>query len=246
MKNTEDLLGIFDSGIGGFSVLKGLRKITNANILYFGDCAHAPYGNRPEAEIVLYVKEILRELQSSGVTHFVSACNSMSVVTTEKILNECGIPKEKYIDMVDAVTSISFPLDSRVVIVGTKATIESKVYQSILSSKGATFTTYTPVMLAGEIENNASIEISRSIEGVIAHAIVSKATHILYACTHYPLVDAFFKEEALKQGWQGSFIDPSIQIALAVSEWNLSGSRTIEFRTSKETEMFTSYSQMVW
>jgi glutamate racemase len=246
MKNTEELLGIFDSGVGGFSVLKELRKVTDANILYFGDCARAPYGNHSPAKIVLYIKEILTELQSSGVTHFVSACNSMSVVTTEKILYECGIAKENYIDMVDAVKLLSFPAESKVLIVGTKATIESGVYQDILTSKGVEVAIYIPATLAGEIEKNMTRDIMKSIDGVIEYAFSSKATHVVYACTHYPLVDVLFKEQAHKKQWQGIFVDPSVQMAVTISRWNISGSRKIEFKTSKETDMFTSYSQMMW
>lgn len=246
MKNTEVTLGIFDSGIGGFSVLKEVRKATDANILYFGDCARAPYGNRPEEEIVLFTKEILRELQSSGVTHFISACNSMSVVTTEKVLKDCGIAQENYIDMVDAVKLLSFPLQSKVLIVGTKATIESGVYQTMIGRKDTDIMTYIPTTLAGEIENNVTSGIITSISDVIFYALSINATHIVYACTHYPLVDSLFREEAEKNGWQGIFVDPSVQLASVIMDWNISGTREIEFRTSKETDMFTSYSQMVW
>ena len=104
----ENLIGIFDAGVGGFSVFKEVRKNTNADILYFGDCARAPYGNRTEEEIVLFIKDILKQLQNEGVTHFVSACNSMSVLTTEKLLEEVGVPKENYIDMISAIKAVDF------------------------------------------------------------------------------------------------------------------------------------------
>ncbi len=246
MKEPTSLLGIFDSGVGGFSVLQELRKVTDADIVYFGDCARAPYGNRGEAEIALFVSEILEQLQSQGVTHFVSACNSMSVNTTEKLLQESGIPKEQYIDMIDAVKLIPFEHNSHVLIVATHTTIASQVYQSILDEKGITASTHVPSSLAGEIETQDSGAIEISINESIDAAISVGATHILYGCTHYPLVDTYFKTAAEMKGWKGSFIDPSIYVAQLVSQWKLDGTRGLRIETSKETPLFTSYSTKVW
>lgn len=246
MKEQTPLLGIFDSGVGGFSVLQELRKVTDTDIVYFGDCARAPYGNRGEAEIALFVSEILEQLQSKGVTHFVSACNSMSVNKTEKLLQESGIPKEQYIDMIDAVKLIPFEHGSDVLIVATHTTIASGLYQSILDEKGITASTHVPSRLAGEIEAQDSGAIEISINESIERAVAVGATHILYGCTHYPLVDVRFKTAAEMKGWKGSFIDPSIYVAQLVSRWKLEGTRSLRIETSKETPLFTSYSTKVW
>ena len=246
MKEQTPLLGIFDSGVGGFSVLQELRKVTDADILYFGDCARAPYGNRRESEIALFVSEILQQLQSKGVTHFVSACNSMSVNTTEKLLQESGIPKEQYIDMIDAVNLIPFEHGSHVLILATHTTIASGLYQSILNMKGITVSTHVSSGLAGEIETQDSGAIEISIYESIDAAISVGATHILYGCTHYPLVDTHFKTAAETRGWKGLFIDPSIYVAQLVSQWKLVGARDLRIETSKETPLFTSYSAKVW
>lgn len=234
----NNLIGIFDSGVGGFSVLKEIRKSTNANILYFGDCARAPYGNRSEIEIVLFINEILIHLQAQGVTHFVSACNSMSVLTTEELLRDNGIPPEKYLDMVGAVTRIPFVEKDRVLIVGTKATLESDIYQHILEGKKILYTVFSPLLLAGDIEKGNSDGVASSVKEIVELAIKSKATHILYACTHYPLVDNVFKEQAIKSLWYGEFVDPACYVALSVQKWNLSGNSVSYFETSSETDVF--------
>jgi glutamate racemase len=130
----KPLLGIFDSGVGGFSVLKEVRKITDADILYFGDCKNAPYGNRTKEEIVSCIKAVLLRLKDEGVTYFVSACNSMSVNTTDALLLEVGINRKQYLDMIDAVSLIPFTSNDLVLIVGTQATIQSVVdpiYQTV-------------------------------------------------------------------------------------------------------------------
>lgn len=241
IKEKRNILGIFDSGVGGFSVLQQIRKETDADIIYFGDCARAPYGGRGEEEIISFIKEILLDLKLQGVTHFVSACNSMSVVTTEKLLEEVGIGKSGYIDMVDAVREVSFGNGTHVLVVGTQATIRSCVYQNLLRQQNATIDIFVPGTLAGEIESGDEEAIRKSVQEVISYAVTNSVTHILYACTHYPLVDSFFKEEAKVSGWLGECIDPARYVASQVSAWNLSGSKGTVYSTSRETEAFRKY-----
>lgn len=240
------LLGIFDSGVGGFSVFKEIRKTTEADILYFGDCANAPYGNKTQTEIIVCIRKILTNLQTKGVTHFVSACNSMSVFTTDTLLHEMGIGKEKYIDMVGAVKIISFEEGDIVLIVGTNATIASGVYQSILQEKKISFEVFSPVALAGNIEKGDRCASVNDVDEVLLCAIKGKANKILYACTHYPLVDNLFKEKAQEHAWGGVFIDPAFHIGKKISEWNLSGTSGSIFETSLETDVFRDYKKKIW
>lgn len=242
----KQLLGIFDSGVGGFSVFKEIRNTTDADILYFGDCARAPYGNKSEEEIRVFIKEILTQLQGQGVTHFVSACNSMSVLTTEKLLVEAGVEGKKYIDMTSAVQAMTFPKGARVLVVGTKATITSSVYQHILADKGVACEVYVPLSLAGAIEKGDTQAILKDIDSIISFVNTVSATHILYACTHYPLVHALFKEGAGAHGWSGVFVDPAEYIAMKVEAWHLEGNHTTRFETSLETDVFREYQEKIW
>ncbi len=246
MKANKTLLGIFDSGVGGFSVLQKVRKETDADIIYFGDCARAPYGDKDEKDIIVLVKEILTSLQTKGATHFISACNSMSVHTTEKVLAEARIPKDRYMDMRDAVAKITFPSDVKVLIVGTQATLNSSVYQSILHRKNISHSVFIPHTLAREIEKNDTEAIAHSVRQIMAAALAADATHIVYACTHYPLVDEVFQEEAKESRWNGKFIDPATQLAEEMQKWNLQGENQTLFETSLETDVFKDYSSRAW
>jgi glutamate racemase len=241
----KPLLGIFDSGVGGFSVFKEVRKSTHADIVYYGDCANAPYGNKSEEEIVSYIKQILTVLKERGVTHFVSACNSMSVLTTEKLLQEMNIDRTQYVDMVDAVKEISFPPESHVLIIGTRATIASRVYQDILEKHGVPFDTFSPVSLAGDIERGDGDAVLHDIDEVLTHASEVRATHILYACTHYPLVHDLFVEETVAKNLSCIYVDPAQYVAEKVQAWNLEGNGYVVCETSKETEVFTHYRDML-
>jgi glutamate racemase len=233
-------IGIFDSGIGGFSVLKEIDKVTNGNILYFGDCARAPYGNKSPEIIVRYIKDILLSLKQKGVTHFVSACNSMSVLTTDAMLEECGISKDNYVDMTRAINAfIGLPYSSSVLVVGTQATIASGVYRDVLERRSHRVIDYSPTELAGAIERGVHESILREIIlPIVLYAKEVDASHLLYACTHYPLVAQIFESVAEEVDWRGVFIDPSMYVALAVRLWNLEGEKIKIFETSLRTDAF--------
>lgn len=236
-------IGIFDSGVGGFSVLKEVREKTNADILYFGDCARAPYGNRSSNEILLFVEEIVKNLKRQDVTHFVSACNSMSVVMTNIMLKDCGIHEKQYIDMIRAFKEHAhFSSEDVVLVFGTQVTIQSGAYQETLQEKNVLAETYIFKTLAGLIEKNVSYdEIYNVVEQGILHAKRVNATHIVYGCTHYPLVDQIFKDCAKKNNWDGTFIDPAIYVAQVVANWNLSGQNETFFEASEVTASFGTF-----
>lgn len=241
MKN-ENLLGIFDSGIGGFSVYKELRKVSSVDMMYYGDCLRAPYGNKGEKEIVSYIKEIMLTLKSSGVTHYVSACNSMSVLTTKKLLSEISITEDNYFDMIDAFKNIPFLQKDKVLILGTRATISSSVYQDILSNKGVLYEVFTPADLAGSIEYSDESSIIKSCDEAISIAKNSQCTHVVYACTHYPLVHEYFIAAKNAYKWEGEFIDPAVYLAKIIQNLNLLGASKTVFETSLATEAFSKLS----
>ena len=237
---SETLLGIFDSGVGGFSVAKEVRKTTKANIIYYGDCERAPYGNREESEIVSFIKDDIKFLQDMEVTHFVNACNSMSVLTTNQVLKECHLNPDNYIDMIRAFDAHApFVSDASVLIIATAATIRSGAYQKVLTQKGVTSHTFIYEDLAHAIESNTSRkELLSIVERSIVFADSIKATHIVYGCTHYPLISTLFEEVKEQIHWLGEFIDPAIYVAEEVKKWNLKGESSFVPYSSKDTPAF--------
>lgn len=236
------LLGIFDSGVGGFSVYKKLKNTTSANCIYYGDCARAPYGNREESEIVSFIKDDIAFLQEKGVTHFVNACNSMSVLTTNQVLKDSGVHPDQYIDMIRAFDAHArFKAHDIVLITATKATITSGAYQDVLTKKAVVYHTFVYEDLAAAIENNATHEaLFAIVERSVRYAHELGATHLIYGCTHYPLVDRLFKEVKEVVGWQGEFIDPAAYVAQEVKNWSLKGEGSFLPYSSKDTPAFIS------
>lgn len=237
---TKTTLGVFDSGVGGFSVFKEIKKVTSVDIFYYGDCARAPYGNKSKEEITAYIEQTLKYLQSKGVTHFVSACNSMSVVTTNALLQKCGIRTGSYVDMTRAYSAYSIFFGTEVVlIIGTNATINSGTYQAILKNKGILFYEYAFPTLAQAIEEGADeLKLLEIIKPALEYAQLVGVTHVLYGCTHYPLIHQVFIQAKVLTAWEGDYIDPALCVARAVEVWKLSGEKRCSFESSKETEVF--------
>src|SRR5688572_21990204 len=123
-------IGIFDSGIGGLTVAKAIKQLLpSENIVYFGDTAHLPYGDKSEAAIQAYSIKIADVLLKKGCKVIVIACNSASSAADE-LLKEY-VNKEVHIinvidPMVELVTS-QYPA-KRVGLIGTKRTVQSGVY----------------------------------------------------------------------------------------------------------------------
>ncbi len=241
LEDNQTKLGIFDSGIGGFSVLKEIRDKTPVDVLYFGDCARAPYGNRSIDEISLFIREIILSLQGQEVTHFVSACNSMSVMTTNKLLESCGVDKEKYVDMLRAFKDYSnFPNNARVLVIGTQVTIQSGAYQEVLIERNIDTHEYIFKTLAGLIEKGVSgQELEEIVTVGMEHAKEIGATHIVYGCTHYPLIDDVFRRCSERVNWGGEFVDPALYVAEVVAKWNLRGEKNTFFEASEVTPAFS-------
>jgi glutamate racemase len=86
-------IGIFDSGVGGLTVLRQLyRQLPNESIIYFGDTARLPYGIRSQAEIIQYVRDILHWMQQQRVKMVIMACNTSSALALETVRKEFNVP----------------------------------------------------------------------------------------------------------------------------------------------------------
>ena len=240
---SQHRLGIFDSGVGGFSVYRAIRSVSEANSIYYGDTARAPYGNRDETELRRFIIDDIRFLQDEDVNYFVNACNSMSVMTTDSILKECGISSDHYTDMIRAFRNhATFEASDLVLVFATLATIRSGVYQEVIVNKGARVLEYIFRDLAGAIEANAKEdELLLIIEDGMVFAKNVGATHIVHGCTHYSLISNLFTSMQQKVGWNGKFIDPAVYVAQEVALWKLTGTREFTPYSSKDTPAFIKY-----
>jgi glutamate racemase len=188
-------IGIFDSGIGGLTVAKAISTILpNEQLIYFGDTAHMPYGDKSKELIRKYASRItdflLREKKCKTI---VIACNTASAAAYEELRDQFKgqIPVINVIDpMIEAV--IGDDTIKNVGIIATKTTIGSGVYQEKFTRRkpNLKFSALATPLLASMIEegfynNNISTAV---LENYLSNEALSGIDALVLACTHYPLI----------------------------------------------------------
>jgi glutamate racemase len=124
----EKPVGVFDSGIGGLTVVKRITSILpKENIVYFGDTARVPYGSKSNATVVEYSKQSTRFLIKKNVKIVVVACNTASSVAIEELRKDLNMP---VIGMIEpgAQMAVEETKNGRIGVIGTRATINNKAY----------------------------------------------------------------------------------------------------------------------
>lgn len=215
------MIGVFDSGLGGLTVLEALsRRFPEASFVYLGDHAHVPYGNRSSEEIVELTKAGTEALFKAGCGLVVLGCNTATAVAARRLQqdwlpgtawrnegrNVLGIVAptvEAATQTPWAVTTPQYPqkfLTDRIAVFGTTRTIASGVYAEEIMKRCPKVTVVQQVAaeLAGAIEDDASEEqldrlVKRAIDGVLAESAGAPPHRAILGCTHFPLVEHLFR-----------------------------------------------------
>ena len=187
-------LGIFDSGIGGLTVANAIRELMPAETLvYFGDTAHLPYGDKSPASIRKWSVSISDFLMTYHCKAIIIACNSISSVAFDTVKKHIG-NKAIVINVIDPVVShVCTEQDSRHIgVIGTKATIRSGVYEKKLlaRSKKKTVSSLPTPLLAPMIEEGFfNNKISKTIiNDYLSRPKLKHIDSLILGCTHYPLI----------------------------------------------------------
>lgn len=233
------MIGIFDSGVGGLSVLKAVRaRMPHADILYFGDTLNAPYGLRSQAELSRLTAHAIILLRTQGAEHIVSACNSVSASLVSSLFDVLAFTPRDLIEMVGPTVAQFKDSSDRIALCATPATINAGIYQNAFALLGKEVLCIPIADLAGAIETGKSEE---EVEHIIREALEGKCDDrdvLILACTHYPLVRKVF-ERVL--GDAVRVFDPSEGVAERAYELfdtEREGNGTTRFLISKETEQF--------
>ena len=190
-------IGIFDSGIGGLTVLREVRKILpNEEIYYFGDTARLPYGDKTKDLIIRYSKQIVDFLLEKKVVAIVVACNTATSLALEELNDTYKTP---IIGVIDAGvrTALKTTKTNCVGIVGTKATVNSKKYEIELKKANSEMKVYSkacplfvPVVEEGILEG----ELVNQVLKYYLDDIVDGIDSLVLGCTHYPFVRKMIQE----------------------------------------------------
>ena len=189
------MIGIFDSGSGGLTVLKAIREqMPSADILYFGDIKNAPYGEKSREELSRLTVNSIRVLQTRGATSIVSACNSVSASLAISLFDSLGLAQQNLIEMVGPTVSYFKDFKKPILLAATPATILSELYQNAFRMLGIEIDTVAIPKLAGAIEFDTSAGNQELlIAGAFAAYDTKKYGALILACTHYPLALTSFR-----------------------------------------------------
>lgn len=215
------MIGVFDSGLGGLTVLHALvARFPQLAFTYLGDHAHVPYGNRPSEEIVALTRNATEALFKGGSKLVLLGCNTATAVAA-RTLQRDWLPDSGWLarghnvlgivaPTVEAATqtpwSVTTPqypqknLDDRIAIFGTLRTIQSNVYLEEIRKRCPKVEVIQQVCseLAGAIEAEApEAELDRlvkaGIDGALAQANGAAPHRAILGCTHFPLVEHLFR-----------------------------------------------------
>jgi len=210
-------IGVFDSGVGGLSVLRAIRSsLPGEKVIYAADQGHVPYGPRSLAEVRAFSAEITRFLLARGAKLIVVACNTASAAALHFLRGE--FPDVAFVGMEPAVKPAAETTRSGVVgVLATPATFQGELYASVVErfAQGVVLLQDTCPGLVAQIEQGAldGPETRRILEQALAPMLARGADTLVMGCTHYPFVIPLIQAIA---GPGVRVIDPAPAIARQV------------------------------
>ncbi len=189
-------IGVFDSGVGGLTVLKALRdKYTEVDFVYLGDTARVPYGNKSAQTVIRYSLEGAEFLLSEGVDLLIIACNTASSYALDVLRENISIPVFGVIEP-GVRRALETTKNRRVGVIGTKATVSSDAYGRLLRSKGIEVfqkacPLFVPLVEEGILKGDIA---QRVVEYYLTELKDKDVDTLILACTHYPLLKPVIEE----------------------------------------------------
>lgn len=197
------MIGVFDSGIGGVTVLRELiRILPNEDYLYYSDTINNPYGDKTNEEIINISDDIVNKLINMGCKIIVIACNTASAISKEYLRNKYNVP---IIAIEPAYKSVN---DESTLVMATNATINSDKFKILFN----TYDNHNTILLscsglADLIEEGNKDKIINYLEDKIGK--YKGVKNVVLGCTHYPLI----KEEITKVLGPVNFYDGSVGVS---------------------------------
>ena len=195
-------IGIFDSGIGGFTVLKSLLKTRkNVDVFYLADTKRIPYGNKSSEEIRLIAKEICNFFENKNLDALLIACNTTNACALDILENDLEIP------CFDLINSVSEIVNKQIIgILATETTVRSSYYKNVINSKKKNlkiFQNECPEFVS-EIEKEKLdfIKLNKLSDLYLKPLLNKNIEELILGCSHYPLIYDFLRKK----------IDPKIRI----------------------------------
>lgn len=195
MKRRAPTLGVFDSGIGGLTVVRHLKRLLPSwSIVYFGDTARVPYGAKSDATVRRFAGEAARFLTQFDVGHLVVACNTVSAVALRSLTREFhGLPIDGVIEP-GAEAAVKATRNGRIGVIGTRATVSSKAYEHAIKAaarqagrRARVYSQACPLLVPLAEEGMANTKAAReALREYLAPLRRRRIDTLILGCTHYP------------------------------------------------------------
>jgi glutamate racemase len=187
-------IGVFDSGVGGLTVANAIRQVLpNESLIYFGDTAHLPYGDKSKETIMGYSARITQYLLEQHCKIIVVACNTASANAYETILAEAG-NKALVVDVINPVVEYvtAHSKYKRIGVIGTKGTINSGTYVGKIIARNphvSVASLATPMLVPMIEEGFIFDDISNAIiRSYLSKSDLAQIQALILGCTHYPII----------------------------------------------------------
>jgi len=184
-------IGVFDSGVGGLTVLRAMAEQLPAHYLYFGDTARLPYGTKSAETVARYAIAAARFLEAQSIDLLVIACNTATALALPKIIEAGHVP---VVGVVEPGAAMAAEVSKRraAIVIATEATVSSHAYRDALARHGLQ-----------SLEKACPLLVPLVEEGWVGHAVTEQVARIyldeataqadgadvlVLACTHYPLI----------------------------------------------------------
>jgi glutamate racemase len=217
------VLGVFDSGFGGLTVLRALLPlIPNAHYVYLGDTARLPYGAKSQATIARYAVESARFLQSRGADMLVIACNTATALALEDIRAAVAIPVLGVVEPGAQAAREQIapsPTHAEVLVLATAATVQSHAYREACAQFGLHTTEVACPLLVPLVEEGwTDHPVTREVIRIYLAGALERCSPraVVLGCTHYPLLAAEIETTLRSLGSQAVVVDSARATARAL------------------------------
>lgn len=217
-------IGVFDSGIGGLTVVKEIMSLLpNEKIIYFGDTARLPYGSKSQETIIAYSRQIIRFLLGSDgtapkVKAIVIACNTASALALDEVAKETPVPVIGVVKP-GARAAVQATVNGKIGVIATEGTIRSNIYSNIIRKAnpqmevhGKACPLFVPLVEEGWVGTDVARQVA---EIYLADLKQVGIDSLVLGCTHYPLI----REVVHKvMGESVTLVNPAYETARSLEE----------------------------
>ncbi|MGB3573475.1 MAG: glutamate racemase, partial [Phormidesmis sp.] len=189
-------IGVFDSGVGGLTVLREMyAQLPHESVVYFGDTARVPYGNRTKSEILRFVREIITWMIGQETKMIIMACNTSSALVLEEVRSEFPIP---ILGIVLPGARAAVKKGKKIGVISTEATAKSNAYRQAVLEVDPTAKVwqvgcqdFVPLIESDRIHDPYTLAVAKRYLDPLVEAGIDT---LVYGCTHYPHLAPVFKQ----------------------------------------------------